>query len=166
MPFIVKAVVDRDSLDGTLRLLKWLPEKLQQKVLRKAVGVASRKLAKAVRSGIPIRTGILKKSIGSKVKIYKKTGAVVGVIGARKGFRQQIGTYKQDSGKSARYPHKKGDPVFANPVNYLHLVELGTFRTRAFKVLENTTNAMKPTIRAEMIKAINKGLKAFSEGKL
>ena len=164
--FKVTAVIDRDGLDGTLRLLKWLPKKLGEKVLKKAVGVASRKLSKAVKNGLPVRTGILKKSIGAKIKQYKNTKIIVGVVGAKKGFRQQIGTYKQDSGKSARYPHKKGDPVFANPVNYLHLVELGTFRSRAFKVLENATNAMKPTIRSEMIAAINKGLKAFSEGKL
>jgi len=164
--FKVTAVIDRDGLDGTLKMLKWLPKKLGEKVLKKAVGIASRKLSKAVKNGLPVRTGILKKSIGAKIKQYRNTKIIVGVVGAKKGFRTQVGTYKRDSRKSAKYPHKKGDPIYVNPVNYLHLVELGTERSRAFRILENTTNAMKPTIRAEMIKAINTGLKKFADGTL
>ena len=164
--FKVTAVIDRDTLDGVIKTLRWLPTKLADKILKKAVGVASRKLAKAVKNGLPVRTGILKKSIGVKIKRYKNTKIIVGVIGARKGFRTQVGTYKRDSRKSAKYPHKKGDPIYVNPVNYLHLVELGTERSRAFKILENTTNSMRPTIRAEMIKAINTGLKKFADGTL
>lgn len=164
--FKVAAVVDRDSLDGTLKTLKWLPRKIADKILKKAVGIASRKLSRAVKNAVPVRTGQLKKSIGARVRMYKNTQIIVGVVGARKGFRVEVGKYKRDSGKTARYPHKKGDPIIVNPTKYLHLVELGTLRSREFKILENTTNSLKPTIRAEMIKAVNDGIRKYAEGTL
>jgi HK97 gp10 family phage protein len=164
--FKVAAVISRDSLDGTLKTLKWLPRKISDKILSKAVGVASRKLSRAVKNAVPVRTGQLKKSIGARVRRYKDTQIIVGVVGAKKGFRVEVGKYKRDSRKTARYPHKAGDPIIVNPTKYLHLVELGTIRSREFKILENTTNSMKPTIRAEMIKAINVGIEKYAKGTL
>ena len=67
--------------------------------------------------------GLLRKSLGYKVKTYTKTGTAVAVCGPRKGFREQIGVVSR--GKD------KGKPIFADPQKYAHLVENGTRRTSA-----------------------------------
>ena len=67
--------------------------------------------------------GQLKKSLGYRIKVYRDTGVVIGVVGPRRGYRISVGV-------RSRGPNK-GKPVFINPVNYAHLVELGTRRTAA-----------------------------------
>lgn len=62
--------------------------------------------------------GLLRKSLGYKVKYYTRTGSAVAICGPRSRFRVQIGVV-------SRGP-RKGQPVFANPQKYAHLVELGT----------------------------------------
>jgi HK97 gp10 family phage protein len=65
--------------------------------------------------------GALKKSIGHKVRVYKR--AVVAIVGPRDGFRERIGTVSR--GKN------KGKPIYNNPSKYAHLVELGTRHSKA-----------------------------------
>lgn len=158
MPFKVEARFD--DLKPLLDRLKELPRKLGKKILRAAVASATRKLAREAKSRAKgfRRTGVLWKSLGSKVKAYPNSGTVVGIVGARQGFRQQIGVAKQDSREGARYPRKKGDPIYANPVKYLHLVELGTVRSRANPFLADSQRAMHAALRADIAAAVNKGL--------
>lgn len=56
---------------------------------------------------------MLRKSIGIKVRTYRKTASSIGVVGPRHGYRT---TYK-------------GRPV--NPVKYSHIVEGGVFRKKS-----------------------------------
>src|SRR5579864_477519 len=77
-----------------------LESKLRKQSLRKAVNAGSSIVLKAVKRRAPVevgggslgraRAGLLKKSLGRKVKAYK-SGVVVGIVGARKGFRKAIG---------------------------------------------------------------------------
>ena len=158
MPFKVEARFD--DLKPLLDRLGELPRKLAKKALRRAVTIATRKLARASKDRAKgfKRTGTLWKSLGSKVKVYASSGAVVGIVGARQGFRTQIGVAKKDSAETARYPRKKGDPIYANPVKYLHLVELGTVRSRANPFLADSQRAMHAALRADIAAAVNKGL--------
>lgn len=83
-----------------------LGRKKAKKVVRLAVQAAGRPIAKAAKSKIPVRYGLLKKSVASKVKTYKD--GVYVVIGPKLGSKQMI----------------DGRPV--DPANYAHLVEYGT----------------------------------------
>lgn len=120
----------RERVEGVEELLKRLDSissKLRKKTLKKAITEASKNIKNAAKARAPRRVradiskhlsykgGQLRKSLAHKVKVYD--GAVVGVIGARKNFRLQIGETVNE-----------GKPVFVNPVKYLHLVELGTKR--------------------------------------
>lgn len=97
------------------------------------------KLKKGDQVTTTYRGGLLKKSIGSKTKIYKKVIAV-GIVGARHGFRQQIGVVTR-GGKSnmemgKKIPRKVGEPVYADPTKYIHLVDRGTRTTAPVPIIE------------------------------
>lgn len=123
-----------------------LKASLQKKHLRKAMNAAGKDVLWAARSETPKRTGILYKSLGRKVKVYK-AGVVVAIVGARMGFRQAVGAYKRDSRPGTKYPHKAGEPRMVNPVKYLHLVELGAKRTQARRMLANALSRGRPAVQ-------------------
>lgn len=95
--------------------LKNLERRGVEKIQRKAVNAWTIDVNKVAKPRIPKRFGNLRKSYGRKVKKYGSK--VVGLVGARKGFRVQIGV-------RVRGKHK-GQPIFADPTKYDHLVEFG-----------------------------------------
>lgn len=158
MPFAVKARVE--GVQDLIAQLDGLKKSLRNKILRKAVSNAGKTLlwaARARASGFK-RTGLLYKSLGRKVKVYP-SGAVVAIVGARKGFKQVIGVRKRDSRPGTKYPKAAGDPIYADPTKYLHLVELGTRRSRAYEPLKQALETNKVGIAAQMRKDIEDGLR-------
>jgi hypothetical protein len=85
------------------------------------------------------RGGLLKKAIGFKVKRYKKV-INVAIVGVRHGFRQQIGVVtrggKPNMKMSRKKPRKVGQPIYADPVKYIHLIDRGTRNTKANPIIE------------------------------
>ena len=71
-----------------------------------AVRAAGAVIIKEMRRRAPRDTGSLKKSLGQRVKTYRRSGVVTSIIGAR----------------SKRYETEKGR---RNPAYYAHLLELG-----------------------------------------
>jgi hypothetical protein len=113
---------------ATLQKLKALGPKLEKKILRAAVDKGTKYLTKQTKANVPVQTGLLKKSIGSKVKTYPN-GKIIGIVGPRSGFRQQVVTRGR---KGAILRTKKGLKLFMaggkdtvrNPLKYAHLTEL------------------------------------------
>lgn len=105
-----KAVV----LKGDKELFKQLNRIKKQstinRVLRPALREASGEIRKAAKRKAPVRSGQLKKSIKNVVRTAKKSkgGGVYALIGPAHGFDKDINGKPND------------------PVNYAHLVELGT----------------------------------------
>ena len=133
------------GIEGVQEHLEGLKESVKKKFLRGAVAKASRIIAKAEKALVPVDTGTLKKSIGSRV--YSKKN-VAGVIGARRGFERTIGK-------------RKLYPVFT-----LHLVDTGhkvkgsgkwvpgtQFRSRAY---HQTRSQVEQTIRADLAERLAK----------
>ena len=89
------------------KTLKTLGERVQRKLLRQAVNAASTPVVKAARSKAPKQSGLLKKSLGKKIKTYPAKMTVVGIIGPRTEI-------------SGEYDGKKRVPW-----RYAHLVEGG-----------------------------------------
>lgn len=92
---------------------------IRNKLLRKATSKAGRAVRKIAKANCPVNTdphltvkGLMKKSMGLRVKATR-SGAVVGVIGPRKGFKAQVGT------------RRDGRPIFQDPAKIAHLVEYG-----------------------------------------
>lgn len=83
------------------RTLKTLGDKVQKKVLRGAVTAGARPIQRAAKSKARKQSGLLKKSLGTKVRANKN-----GTVTARIGPRTNIeGTYKGRKRRPARYAH-------------------------------------------------------------
>lgn len=95
---------NRISLYGDKELL-WafdqLPPRLQKKYARRGVTKAGRRIAKAAKQHVPVRSGALKKSLSVKAKTYRKTGTVVAIIGPRLDFQTTYGGKLHIPGKIA-----------------------------------------------------------------
>ena len=146
-----------EGVEQAIAALKALPAKLAKRALRQAVAAGTRRLAKEAKGLAPARTRLLRRSLGSKVKAYP-SGAVVGIVGVRKGFRQQIGVARVDSRQGTRYPRKAGTPIYANPEKYLHLVELGTYRSRPAGFLSRALRVTGAVVRGAIVESVNKAL--------
>lgn len=141
-----------EGVSGVLKSLEFLEKKTADKIRRKFVSKFTSMLAKAVKQKVPkledinvamkafgvssgYSGGQLKKAIGRKVKTYRKTRTTFGVVGARTGYKIQVG--KRTRGKN------KGKPVFINPTQYFHLAEYGTRHSAARPSLRPSFDALK-----------------------
>ncbi len=100
--------------------LRELKVAVRKRFLRGAVAKAARLVAKVEKALAPKASGLLKKSIGSKV--YSK-GNVVGVIGARTGFEQEVDGRKVDPVRTLHFADTGRKAIEAEAGKYL------TFRT-------------------------------------
>jgi HK97 gp10 family phage protein len=91
--------------------------KAANKIVKKAMGEAGKIILKEAKGGIPRESGLLKKSMGRKVKVYRGSGAVVAIVGPRTGFVQIV-----DVKGLGGIRHS----VLRDPTKYAHLVEGGT----------------------------------------
>lgn len=89
-----------------IRALKAFPDKLARKVLRKAGSKAATPVARAARKLVRPTSKTIATSIGSKVKVYPKSGRLFVAVGP-----------KRDTPKS---------PTGHNPSKTAHLVDRGT----------------------------------------
>jgi len=115
--------IDQVSLDKLKRTMTTLDDKMLMKVVTPAMRAAARPVTLAARAKAPVRTRLLRKSIGVRVKTYRKNKTAWVGVGPRKGFKTQIGTV-------SRGPNR-GQPIYANPTQYAHLIERGTSRVQA-----------------------------------
>ena len=76
-------VLGMEKLQAKLRAL---PKKVQNKGVRKAVTAGTVPILAAERQDVPVDQGLLKKSLGKKIK--HKGGGGYGVVGPRRGFGQ------------------------------------------------------------------------------
>ena len=102
--------------------LRALPGNVQKRIMRPAVNFALTPMNAKAKRNCPVDTGILKSSIGKKIKQYVNSGTTWGAIGVRKGFAVNVGK----AGGTIRIGKKD---VFVaeshNPRAYVHLVEFG-----------------------------------------
>jgi len=121
----LKVNVTLDDRDLQM-LLRAIPENLQRRGFRAAVIKGSQIINRVAKRLAPSESGLLRKSIGYKIKsfIHSQNGTIgyYGVIGPRKdGFRQAVFRVK---GRRV----VRGSPssvMIANPIKYAHLVALG-----------------------------------------
>jgi HK97 gp10 family phage protein len=96
------------DLVGTLARLK---KAVRNKLLRGAVGDGSKILLQAVKAKAPRESGLMRKSLGRRLKVYRNSGTVVGIVGPRTGFKREVSVGGRAGGR--------------NPTKYAHLVEGG-----------------------------------------
>lgn len=119
-----------------------LPVHLQRAAESAVLRAGAKPLVKAARARAPIATGLLKKSIGFRVK--KVRGIISARVGPRTGYAKEVTRMGRDG---------RPRQVFSDPNKYSHLVELGTSRTAA-----------KPFIRPAMESVQTEVLQEMAEG--
>jgi HK97 gp10 family phage protein len=135
MPYSIS--VKLEGLEGVLKRLGRLKKQTtRSKILRKAINAAARPVLKAARGLVPVQSGLLKKSLGMKVKTYRKSGTVIAIIGPRTGFKREVTV--------------GGQKQLRNPTKYAHLVELGrqAVRVKKKKVLAGSGRFFGKSVQA------------------
>lgn len=161
MSYTVRGQVE--GLGEALRALDSLANAARNRIVRQAVTAGARVIARKAKALAPRELGLLKKSIGQKVKVYRNTGTAAAVIGPRHGFRKPAVRKKGKWRPAAVHPGGEADPAF-----YAHLVELGTAPHRvggrrhpgasAKPFLAPAATGQAGVIRAAMVDAIARGL--------
>lgn len=135
-----------EGLDGVLKALGSLDKRLRKKGVRKMAMEGGKLVLRRAKQLVPRETGLLKKSLGRKVKAYPKSGIAVAIVGPRNEakFRQQVTRTK---GRRA------SRTLIANPVRYAHLVEGGTQLASPTPFLAPAVSGQQSAIREAMAKA-------------
>jgi HK97 gp10 family phage protein len=115
------------------RILQQLTPALQRKLTRQSVSKALSPMVSAAKQKAPRESGLLKKSLGKKIKSYASRNRVVGIAGPRK---ETVGEY---NGKLRR------------PVRYAHIVEMRhqPFMRPAFDATQSTMISIMKSELAE-----------------
>ncbi len=82
--------VELKGLTQTTANLRNLKQSVRTAILKPSINEALKPCEKQYRANVSVSSGLLKKSIGRKVSGNKKSGAVVGKCGARRGFKQAV----------------------------------------------------------------------------
>jgi HK97 gp10 family phage protein len=181
----LKIEVEITGVAELIQRLDGFKRGVRGKILRTAVTKSTRIMLKRAKSRVPFRTRetahsniqpmkLLKKSLAVKIKTYG-SGAVVGVIGPRKGMKTRVGVrvrggkareVKTYDPKSRTYSGKKikqtkvGDPIYEDPVNITHLVEFGTKTAKAQPFLRPALEESRGEVYAIFEREINDGIAA------
>lgn len=127
------------------RALKEVEAKVGKRIIKKGVTKGIQVYAKALKPAAPKETGLLRKSIGQKVKAYRNGGRVFGVAGPRTGFRRQV---------TVKIKNKKGRTVgkrqeIRDPNKYARITEKRrpwmrpTFHSQAQAVEQTALSTMR-----------------------
>lgn len=126
MPQVVNTIFVKMNMDGARQCVQSfedLKNGIKNRVIRKSVStsvVPQNKAAKRTRR-FRDRTGVLRKSLGTRVKTYRQSGVSIGLVGSRKGFAK---TVIRTGGRLNPLKSYRTQLVI-NPRKYIHLVELG-----------------------------------------
>lgn len=159
-----KVTTEIGDISPLLRALEGVKEGMQRRWLRKGVTKGVRELAKEMKATAPVLKNrknryalarLLRKSIGQKVVTYK-SGVVAGIAGPRRGYKVQIGTVKK--GKHA------GTPIYADPVSYAHLVELGTKKSSAQPFMRRALESRRAVILGIIADTVRQEMRTYLTG--
>lgn len=95
-----------EGLDGLLRKLRRLDDHMQNRIIKKAVTKGAAPITQTQKANAPVDTGLLRISIGRKVKSYRKDKAAVAIVGARKSFKATKRRAKLTGRRATQQPSK------------------------------------------------------------
>lgn len=127
------------------QVFRAIPERMQNNVMSSAVRGGATVVKNAAKQNLisrgSIRTGLLHRSINTRIKKYREDGTVYAAIGPR---YDVVGT--TPDGKRIR------------PANYAHLVEFGTVNTRAKPFLRPAIDQNRSAVFSAITKKARTGL--------
>jgi HK97 gp10 family phage protein len=135
MPFGLRGKLE--GLGDVFAALDGLGRTIRNKILRASLVAATTPMLKAAQQRVRKSSGLLRKSLGRKVKTYRRNGTVAVMIGPRRGHGKPVilkeeEIFRQFGGRTIkiRNPRVRAMRITRNPVRYAHLIEKGT-KTRA-----------------------------------
>lgn len=147
---IIRMIVHDELLQ---RQLEQLPLAVVRQIVPKAVSKQLTPIVRAARQRLQaagaVQTGLLAKSLGKKRKIYKRSGVIVGLVGARSGFKQQV-RVRRATAREAWQTAKTTRAIYRNPVHYAHLVEGGTRHSQAKPFLAPAWSANRASMEQDL----------------
>lgn len=144
MSYVVRSEIG--GLKEALSALDQVSNKIRKKALKKGIAKATRVLRSEARRRAVKKTGLLRKSLAQKVIVVKKTDTVLGMVGPKRGLKQEV--------------IRDGKHVLSDPVRYAHLVELGTSHSAARPFLRPALDAVKDQMVDLVAEAVNEALNA------
>ena len=122
------------GVEELVKKLQTIEKKHARKAARTAIGEATKIVLKTAKALVPKDTGLLRKSLGRKVKVYRRNGVVTGLVGPRTNVTDRLKSRK-GRGVVAKLNEIVGKALNAEvakkPARYAHLVELGTMHSAA-----------------------------------
>lgn len=141
--------ISRSSLQGIRKRLADLPQELIKASESAVLRAGAKPIQTAAKAKAPVGTGLLKKSIGMRVK--KTKGIYTARVGPRKGFKgKPLGKKKNKAGIETER--------FADPNKYSHLVEFGTSHSPAKPFIRPAIESAKGEVVAAMAAGLDKHL--------
>lgn len=110
-------------------------------VRRRALMEASKPVLQAAKSLVNLETGLLRRSLGRRVRTYRSGSTIVVIIGPRSGFKQEV--------------KRKRGFVLANPTKYAHLTEFGTYRFPGTHWLERAEESTREQVLSKLKESIS-----------
>lgn len=123
-----------------------LMKSLVNKIMRRAMTQASVPVRQAVKSGAPVRTGTLAKSIGQKIKTYPS--GVVSIIGPRTDFTRTLQNVSR----------RRRTPAIYRPSKIAHILERGSRHSKAHPFLRPALQAS--AFQARLCELLAQGIAA------
>jgi HK97 gp10 family phage protein len=142
MPFAIRAEVT--GLRQVFKRLRQVDEKVRKKILRSALTAGGQIVLQEARAKVPVDSGLVKESLGKKVKVYRQSGTVVVIVGPRTGFRRMV----------KRRGRQK--LVLENPTAIAHLAGPGRHQTFMAQAAESTRERVKSVVTQKILDGIEK----------
>lgn len=133
-----------EGLEEAVKALEGVDKKVRRKAIRKAVGEAGKIVLKSAKSDVRKKTGLLRKSLGRKVKVYRGSGVAAAIVGPRGGFKGAV--------------TRDGKEVISDPVHYAHLVERGTSHSAPLPFLKPALEGNQSRIRSAMAEILTEAI--------
>lgn len=102
-----------------MRMLDKLPDRVENRVVRRAVAAGGTPILRAQRSLVPVKSGKLKASLAKKTKIYDQSGTAVAMIGPR----IKKGTYHGYHGHLIEKGHINVDGSFTPGEHFMEIAQ-------------------------------------------
>ena len=156
------------GVEELIAALQDFKQSVRKRVIYNAVRKCGPVVTKAIKPGVPRETGTLKKSIGHRVYTHRSGDGAGVVIGPRQGFARQVvaRTSGKLCGKFRAFKKNEkaaGRTQKRNPVNYAHLVEFDTQRTKGQLFMTKGWNRAKPQLMATIRSSLQAGIRQAAE---
>lgn len=138
------------GLRSLLQKLASLRSAQQRAVRRRAMMVASKPVLDTAKNLVNVETGLLKRSLGRRVRSYRSGSVVTIIIGPRSGFKQEV--------------KRKHGYVLANPTRYAHFSEFGTVHSQGTHWLERTEELTRDKFVSDLGSEIRAGVERVFSG--